>query len=173
MSARQRRLKTADLEERAWTLYVAHGQTQAQIAAALGVHQTTVGKAIRRVEKRHRADFDEMRTRERSHQLARLDHIYREAIEGFERSKLPRPTKALRSANQASDTSPERPGDPRLLNVAMTALADKRKILGIEAPTRVQMTDTDRPLKDLTDAELEQELLATLAALRGKHADDK
>ena len=172
MSARQRRLRTADLEERAWTLYVNAGKTQAQIAAELGVHQTTIGKAVRRVEERLQAEFKEARLRGRIHQLARLDHIYAEAIAAFTRSKLSQAASASWRPEALEVPPAERPGDPRFLNAAMTALAEKRKILGLDAPAQFQMVDTKRPYRDLSDAELERELWEGLAALGVKKKPD-
>jgi hypothetical protein len=52
----------------------------------------------------------------------------------------------------------EQRGDPRFLDVARGAMADVRRLLGLERVTVEHTHQTDRPAADLTDAELDVKL---------------
>lgn len=173
MSGRQRTLKTAELDRRSWALYIERGRTQREIAAELGVTQGAVSKAIKRVEESLKSDFAQFRLRERTHQLARLDHLYAEAMDAYEKSKAARTARSQRTITGPAGTTQtinqvnieDAYGDPRFLAQALKALEDKRKLLGLDAPTKMQFVEPERPYADLSDAELERELLSALAAL--------
>ena len=49
-------------------------------------------------------------------------------------------------------------GDPRYLDVARKALADLRRLWGLDAPTKLDVRATRNPYDDFTDAALDAEL---------------
>lgn len=175
MSGRQRALSTSELERRAWTLYIERGRKQAEIATELGVNQASVSRAIARVEARVKDEFAAYRTKERARQLLRLDFIYAESVEAYLNSKAARTTRSQRTRTEGQGTSAtpvttdsavrvqESVGDPRFLSAAMDALAHKRKLLGLDAPVKVQPVEPARPHEGEDDYALQEELRALLA----------
>jgi DNA-binding transcriptional ArsR family regulator len=133
---------TASVIERAWELRQ-RGRSQAQIAAIVGVGQSTVSRWLDELERRELARLSDRIGREKVRQTYVLEHLCSEALFAWERSKLPlkrvRSRKAGRVGGGASvdlvDVE-ERDGDPVFLEVAMRALDGIRDVWGLNVAPR-------------------------------------
>lgn len=126
------------------------GKTQHEIAQIVGVQQPRVCKDLKLIREEWRAarvaDFDEAKDRE----LARIDHIEREAWAAWGRSVGQRKTTTREmdgSAPPGSAPSPakvtvkteEQPGDPRFLERVQWCVDQRCKVLGLYAPKRIEV----------------------------------
>lgn len=147
MSNRQRSIEAREREQRAWSLTL-RGRTQDEVARELGISQPTVSKILARVEARVSADLASDAQNHRLRQSARLEYLYREAVDAWEFSKptasVPRHTAAV--------------GDRRFLAEARSLLADLRRLWGLDAPVKVEAPSCDRPFLAMSDEELLSEL---------------
>lgn len=154
------RLREAQVVE-----HVLEGRTQHQIADALGISQAAVSKIARRVEERLLADLACKAERQRARQTLRLEHIYGQAMRAWQDSKqegLRRRQRKTEHDGGAGSTvaeliSENRHGDPRYLDEARKALADLRKVWGIDAPERVSI-DAVSVFASMSDEALDLEL---------------
>jgi hypothetical protein len=140
------------------------GRSQHQIAAALGISQPAVSKILRRVEERLLADVAWKVERQRARHTVRLEFIYGEALHAWQASKLETLRRRQRKteggtggATIAEIVSENRDGDPRYLDEARKALADLRKLWGVDAPERMSI-NAATPFASMSDAALEAEL---------------
>ncbi len=156
LAIRQRRQRVADLYLK--------GLTQVAISAEVGVGQPTVCSDLKRIQAEWRAsairDFDLAREIE----VQKIDRVEREAWAAWERSQKPD-----QSATTTDDPNNRRTrrhirnrnGDPRYLDVVHKCIAARRQLLGLDAPTRMEI-DSDGP----TVAERSDRILAIALALR-------
>lgn len=154
---------------------VLEGRTQQQIADALGISQPAVSKIVRRIEDRLLADLAVKAERQRARQTLRLDYIYGQAIHAWQESKQEGVRRRQRKTEHdggastvAELVSENRHGNPQYLEQARKALADVRKMWGVDAPAR--MTLDARPFAALSDAALDAELARQARLLRGVDA---
>jgi predicted transcriptional regulator len=164
--ARQRELEAWELRQQ--------GITQAAIAAQLGITQQAVSKIFRRVDRRVLANLTKRASFEKSSQLDQLDFIASEASKAWAASRESKKvsskkvrkgrahqsrTGALIGEVDELDESFQRAetksGDGRLLREWREALADKRKILGLDIAPKPQGPTSD-PLDKLSPEELER-----------------
>jgi transposase len=166
ISKRQRGAIARERERRAWVLYTEHGLTQAQIADELHVTKMSISRALKRAEALGVQELREKISAHKALQLARLESLYRLAMQSFQSSKGDHTIKT-RSEKTGRDGSPEivtrvqvvrKAGDARHLAEARGALADIRKLLGLDASTKIQVTDPERPDQDTSDEDLRKEL---------------
>jgi predicted DNA-binding protein YlxM (UPF0122 family) len=165
-------------EVKAWSLAVA-GRTHTEIAKELGVTQQAVSQMLRRLEQRVIAQLSDKIETLKARQLARLEHIYGQAMAAWTTSKDPRKksrrkklttlsaamvpngTPALPTGvrEETSDQAETSDGNFLLLETALHALADQRKLLGLDAPKRIDHTLSDqrRPLEKMSEDELAAE----------------
>ena len=152
--------------------HVLEGRTQQHIADALGISQPAVSKIVRRVEDRLLADLADKADRQRARQTLRLDYIYAEAMAAWQDSKQ----EALRRRQRKTEhdggestvaelVSENRHGDPRFLDEARKALADLRKLWGIDAPERVSI-DSVSVFASMSDEVLDLELARHLRLIQ-------
>ena len=138
------------------------GYSQAEIAEVLNadpargytITQQTISRDVAEIRKRWEAEYKASRNALVAEQLRRLADIERQAHEEWERSKLNWSGKAQRVKGQASDgagkvrpneveqTTKEegRLGDPRYLDVLLKAIDRKAKLLGLDAPAKMDHT---------------------------------
>ena len=132
----------ADLYLKQWT-QVAIAAHIADVRRPLGyaISQPMVSNDLKEIQKRWRAasllDMNEAKQRE----LARIDVLEREYWEAWAKSQQPRKvsqSKAIQSTNrdskEAIQRAEERTGDPRYLEGVRWCIAQRCKILGVEAP---------------------------------------
>ena len=140
-------------EVRAMELAV-QGWSQRRMAAELSISQPAVSKLLRRVEERMLRELAEDVERQKARQTLRLEHLYGEAVRGWEQSK----TDATRRRRRKPDAGAGRAGttvaelvvenqhsDPRFLEQGRKALADLRTLWGLDAPQKVDMRATRLP----------------------------
>jgi hypothetical protein len=153
--------------------YILDGRTQHQIAEALSISQPAVSKIARRVEERLLADLAYKAERQRARQTLRLEHIYGHAMQAWQDSKqegLRRRQRKTEHDGGAGTTvaelvSENRHGDPCYLDEARKALADMRKLWGIDAPERVSI-DASTHYASMTDDALQAELVRQVRLLQ-------
>ncbi len=136
---------TKQREVRAWELRQ-KGWTQERIAAELGVDQATVSRALKRTRKQVQKALEDRAEQEALIQLAQLDHVQAEAMEQWERSKQDAEEHKVADTKDGpmeTVTRTGQTGDPRLLQRAMEAMQARRKILGIDAPEKHELTGKD------------------------------
>lgn len=147
------------------------GWTQQEIAADLHVSQAAVSKIVRRADERALQDLSATVQRQKVRQTQRLERVIREATRAWEQSKGDATRRRQRKRERDGHGEPggaetvaevvvdTRHGDPRYLDAIRKALADLRKVWGLDAPQQVDVQDRRRPFDHLTEAEL----LAALA----------
>ena len=138
LQIQHRRQRVADLYLQGWT--------QAAIAREVSASQATVSsdlKAIRREWRKSRIrDFDEAVQLE----LNKLQLLERQAWNGWQRSQEPAETTRVTQdagGKKAEKTVRQQQGDPRFLELIHRAIAGRRALLGLDAPTRIAPTSPD------------------------------
>ncbi len=144
-------------ELRAWKLRTEDFWTQQRIADELGVDQSTVCKMLARISKRYLKAIESQVEDRKAEQILQLEQIASEARAAWEKS--------LQDAQESGEVTVEeteqtengcskktktttssktkgQAGDARHLQVAMQALGDIRKILGIDAPQKQEHSGT-------------------------------
>jgi len=128
-------------------LYLRGYRSQRAIAERMeGVSRATIGRDLQVIRKWWKedavGDFDAAVAEE----LARIDRIEREAWDAWERSKAPsekqRTAKTTRDDSSSSIAQIEkenRCGDPRYLDVVWKCVDKRSKLLGLEAPTKLNI----------------------------------
>ena len=154
------------------------GGSQHQIAADLGISQAAVSRILTRVETRILRELAETVERQKARHTVRLEHLFAEAIRAWDQSKADttrrRQRKTQGGAGGAGATVAEivvenQHGDPRYLNEARKALADHRKLWGLDAPQQLDVRATRNPYDGMSEEAL-RELLARQAPLLGDAA---
>lgn len=135
----------ADRRRRVAALYL-RGDSQYEIARAVGVNQGTISRDLEAVRAEWLAaavrDFDARRAEE----LARLDALETEAWAAWERSRAPAETTTAEKAETADGTRSKaskrvegRDGDPRFLQVVERCIARRCELLGLDEPQKHQL----------------------------------
>ena len=134
----QRRQKVAELYLQGWQ--------QDAIAKELGLRQPMISEDLARIRQAWREsairDFDAARDLE----LERLNRIEREAWAGWQRSQLPNQSATVdgeAGSQKAKRTVRHQYGDPRFLDIVLRCNEARRKLLGIDAPTKIAPTLPD------------------------------
>lgn len=128
--------KLAVRREKVAALYLS-GQTQDAIALAVGCSRTTVSidLVLIRAEWRNSALCNMNSLVER--ELERIDRIEVEAWAAWERSQLPAES-VTTTADETRKTVEGQSGDPRYLQIALKCVEDRRRLLGLDAPSRTE-----------------------------------
>ncbi|WP_148074680.1 terminase gpP N-terminus-related DNA-binding protein [Bythopirellula goksoeyrii] len=153
-----RRQRVADLYLQGWT--------QQQIAVEVGVRQPTVSTDLKRIQMQWREsavrDFDLAREVE----IQKIDRVERESWAAWERSKKPSQTAITTDETHQRKTRrhvKNQNGDPRYLEQVNKCIASRRALLGLDAPSRMEI-ETDG-----TNPEQRRDRVVTiLAALRDR-----
>ena len=145
------------------------GWTQHEIAADLHVSQSAVSKILQRADERVLQELTATVQRQKVRQTQRLERVIREATRAWEQSKGDATRRRQRKSEGDGESAgahtiaevviDTRHGDPRYLDAIRKALADVRKVWGLDAPALVDVTDRRRPFDHLSEAEI----LAALA----------
>ena len=135
------------------------GWSQRRMAAELGISQPAVSKMLRRIDDRVLRELAEDGDRQKARQTNRLEHLYAEALGGWEQSKTDttrrRQRKTEVGTNGGGTTIAElvvenRHGDPRF--------PDLRTLWGLDAPQKVDLRASRTPFAELSDEALEEQL---------------
>lgn len=159
---RASRKKTAE-REYAISELDAKGFNQGEIAATLGLSRATVNKILGKIARRANKAMVDRAIEEKQIQLNRLQYVYTEAMQAWEKSKGKFHSVKQKTVKESIGNVPgivtkeetmssaeERDGNPAFLATAMQAMADIRKLLGLDAPLKNFEID----LTKLTDAQL-------------------
>lgn len=158
------RIRTREL--RAMELVVL-GWTQHQIAGDLGVSQAAVSKILRRAETRVLQELTSVVERQKARQTLRLEHLFAEAMRAWETSKADSTRRRQRKTDGGSTRSgasvaeivvENSHGDPRYLDEARKAMADQRKLWGLDAPQKLDLRASRNPYDGMTEEDLRAEL---------------
>jgi hypothetical protein len=123
------------------------GRLQAEIAEELGIAQSTVSRDLKALHEEWRQsaliDINEAKARE----LARIDELERTYWAAWERSREDAESEAKKAIDSADGKRYEvqtqrkgQAGDPRFLQGVQWCIERRCKILGIDAPTRAELT---------------------------------
>jgi hypothetical protein len=150
------------------------GASQYDIAEDLGISQPAVSKLLKRIETRLLRELAETVGRQRARHALRLEHLYAEAMRAWNESKADSTRRRQRKtqggqspqASVAEIVSENQHGDPRYLDEARKALADQRKLWGLDAPQQVDLRAARDPYDDMSEEAL-REAVARQARLLG------
>jgi hypothetical protein len=130
----------------------------AEIGKQLGVSAVTVYKDLCWCREQWRTCITDNMELLRQRELGRIDHLELEYYKGFQRSQRVRVVDKRRSGNKGGDggaydeQSQERerqPGDTRWLDGVGKCIEQRRKILGLDAPSQVQVGGIDNVMSVL------------------------
>lgn len=168
-------------EEFAWDLSLKGANQDTIIAemekAGLGrPSQQAISAMLLRVEKRFLEDQSFRIGGEKQRQTDLLMEIYDQAMEAWEHSKQPKKSTSRTMSGDSDDSAKpgkvsvnvrDSDGDPRFLEQAMRALADIRKIWGMDAPTKIAPTTPDGENEyQGAAAQMTEEQLRAIASMR-------
>jgi len=143
------------------------GWSQHQIAADLGVSQAAVSKILKRVELRVLHELMAVVERQKARHTLRLEHIFAEALRAWEQSKADTTRRRQRQTQPGSGGNggtvaelvvETKHGDARYLDEARKALADHRKLWGLDAPQKIDVRASRNPYEGMTEDALRAEL---------------
>ncbi len=144
--------------------WILQSWTQGAMARELGVSQATISSDLKAIRKEWRdsrvRDFDE------AVDLALQKHhrVEREAWAAWKRSQLPAETTRVTQNGEnkrAEKTVRQQPGDVHFLVVVNHCITACRRLLGLDAPTRIAPTSPDG--KEAYDAHVMTELMRIAA----------
>lgn len=148
-------------EQVAFDLAATKGLTETQIAEELAqqglgeVTQQAVSKMLHRVEERMLKETNGKVKRKKVRHEAALMKIYRDAMAAWEESKKPQKSLTTKQGPAGENGEPgkvkesqsvlrDQDGDPRYLDQARQALADIRRIWGVDEPAQTKNDITGR-----------------------------
>ena len=126
--------KVNDLSLRAYSV--------TEIAAQLGISKAAVSMRLKKLNQQARLDREAHIERE----LRTLDLVQREALDAWERSKQPAETLTVEEVSGAEKTTKRtegQSGSPAHLANVLKASESRRKLLGLDAPTRQELSGAD------------------------------
>ncbi|MDQ7910246.1 sigma factor-like helix-turn-helix DNA-binding protein [Phytohabitans sp. ZYX-F-186] len=131
--------ESVDRNQAIWAAYC-QGATQAEIAAEHGVTQTRVSQIVKRMRE---AIPQETRQERAERELAFLDQLRREAMEVVH--SKPSPVVAGKDGDivrdpETNEVVRDHAGRLAAMNQARLLSADVRKLLGLDAPTRTEVS---------------------------------
>lgn len=168
---RQQELTGLDTDASCWRLYAGKGMTTRQIAEALGIAPSTVSRALRRAEKRALESLNATISAHKVKAMERLEMLYQMALAAWDDScaeRTRRRSKRRTAAGEAGAVdeteivTESKRGNPRFMTEARAAVADMRKLMGLDAPARISVIDADRPFAELSDDDVRREMAAAL-----------
>jgi hypothetical protein len=138
----RRRLRVADAYCR--------GDRQVDIALREGVDRTTVSRDLARVRQEWLERAMEAHDKQVAEELARLDNLEREYWAAWELSKAARETTSIKRGRGADEQpgrghvevtrrTEQRDGNPAFLNGVGACIDRRCKLLGLDAPTKVDI----------------------------------
>lgn len=113
--------------------------THQRIAEELGTHRTTVSRSLAAYNRKVTDRLLKRAYSQRARQFERLDWTIEQAIDQWHRSKLDAESVKVTEGggedggDKTETTTKGQTGDPRYLAEIRAALADQRKVLGIDA----------------------------------------
>lgn len=159
MASKTTRAMREKREAVAWQLS-SEGWTHQRIADQLVVDRSTVTKILQRVSSRFQGELRDTVLLEKMRQVEILHRIVDEAMQAWERSKGQEKSATRREKEKSGGSkeiettqhAEENTGDPRYLAEARAAMADIRKILGLDRPMQLLNIDFSQLPDDVIDA---------------------
>lgn len=148
---------TREREREAWRMRVQDLMTHDEIAAKLNVDRSTVGKMLKRMRTKFEGTTQEEVEQFRMEQLETLQMMAAEALNAWRRSLQSEKSVTKKKGSGGEDDEGsgggrggevtitnvrDSDGDPRFLAEARAAMADIRKIMGVDAPMKTESTVT-------------------------------
>jgi transcriptional regulator with XRE-family HTH domain len=145
-------------EDLAWRLRTQQYLTHQEIAEKIGVDRSSVTKMLQRVRNRVLSGMEELVQDEIAQQLDMLDTLLSQAYKAWEASRNPAKAVEKRVARRPADEGDtgatsmadvaetlitevtERDGDKTWQELILRILAERRKILGADAPQKTDVT---------------------------------
>lgn len=130
------------------------GDSQHDIARDLGISQSAVSQIISRVDKRWAQENLAVIDRHKAAEARKLDHVHREALRAWEASKGQKTRRRQRKTEGGSSQSTgtvaevmveDSHGDPRFLETARRALADRARLWGPPTTAAPDTGSSDEP----------------------------
>ncbi len=166
-------------ERRAWELRQ-QGWTHARIAVELGLDPSTITKMLARIRKRYLAEIQDQVEAETIEQVAQLRFIVDEAMQAWLASKEASKSVAQKKkpgqgagGDEITTRVQDQDGDPRYLGTAMSALGDIRKILGVDAPVRSDITSGGKALRAVDYSTLSDDELRAIVSRRSRKGNSR
>lgn len=120
------------------------GLFQAQIAEKQGVTQQTISKDLQTIQRRWQAECVDAMTQGKARELARIDELERTYWAAWFESKDPKTSKATEKSGTTENSRQKlslkeetRDGNPAFLQGVMTCIDKRCKLLGLDAPVKV------------------------------------
>lgn len=164
----ERRAKVAELYVR--------GHSMAEIATVCGVHKCTIVRDVREIRKEWREQYADTFQRYTLEQIRKIDAVEKEAWEAWQASKQDSVTISRKEPSsgdiETTTTVKGQTGDPRYLEAILRAIERRSKLLGLDAPEKVQWLITNEQAGDDEDgdsaelAEVQSQLVEMLDTLR-------
>lgn len=164
----QRRGKVAELYVR--------GHSINAIAEAVGVSKHTVIRDMREVRAQWREQYADTFQRYTLEQIRKIDAVEQEAWEAWQASKQDAVTISRKEPSdgdiETTTTVKGQTGDPRYLEAILRAIERRSKLLGLDAPEKVQWLIKDEQAGDDEDgdsaelAKVQAQLVGMLDTLR-------
>lgn len=149
------------------------GETQAEIAASLGVNQSTISRDIRTLQKRWIASATSAFDAALAEQLAKIDELERTYWEAWQNSlsrevTTSRKKEGAGEGTEASIRRETRDGNPAFLEGVRWCIERRCKLLGLNAPIRQDVTLHD--FTGWTDEDLERAIVEEAERITGRAA---
>lgn len=119
------------------------GETQASIAASLGVTQQQICNDLKVIRQRWQEACAETIQEAKARELAKIDELERTYWEAWQKSCEVRTIKGMEQTDDKEKKSvrqEERDGNPAFLAGVMTCIDRRCKLLGIDAPTKQELS---------------------------------
>jgi len=148
-------------EQQVWSLR-SRGYTHERIASEVGVDKSTITKMLQRLSLAASKLLISEVVEEKYAQVGMLRHVIEESMDGWERSKqsakvlttktTSNPGEGGSKPSDATVRVADQDGDTRYLSEARAALADIRKLLGLDSPSKLMNIN----LESLNDDQLQR-----------------
>lgn len=145
------------------------GYSQTKICKVLGVSRQSVTYYIAKARAVWREETKDCIGQRIADELEALDRIENEALAAWYRSigkTVEKTTKDGVDGREVTTKVARQTGDGRFLSIIGNAVEQRRKIFGIDAPTKQEVKDTTEPTKSRED--LEQLILNKIEAKRAE-----
>lgn len=126
-------------------LAVVECRSRKELSVQFDLSEGRIIHIVKEVDDLIRAEFPEHVAKIKDEQTQQLRFIYEEAMQAWERSKQVEEIQTARSTQSGKETSLTKRGqvgNPAYLDTAMRALADIRKIWGVEAAKKLEIGGT-------------------------------
>lgn len=173
--------ESIERRRRAWKLRI-KGWEQDDIAKKLGVSQAAVSKMLKKAGDYYHSHYLKSVIKVKDEQVAQHYHIYAQAMTAWRKSRSQLKTNTIKqgvtkdkkgnlvksAGAQVINQTKDQHGDHQYLMVALKALAEVRKLIGLDNPSKFSITDPDGKPIDLTTPSLEKQIDDLTALLFGK-----